>query len=136
MPLTKKTNLPTSAEMRILNAIWALGPATVEDVVNYFPVGERPNYKTTQAFLRIMENKGFVCHAARGRVFVFEPMVKKDEVNQRSVEALLAQNFGGLATGLLVNLLESDTVPAADIALLEKMIRDYKRRKKGEAAEG
>jgi predicted transcriptional regulator len=82
-----------------------------------------------------MENKGYVRHTARGRVFVFEPMVKKDEVDQRSVEALLAQNFGGSATGLLLNLLESDAIPAADIGVLEKMIRDYKRRRKSAQGE-
>jgi BlaI family transcriptional regulator, penicillinase repressor len=117
--------------MRILNAVWQLGSATVDEIVNSFPEGERPNYKTTQAFLRIMENKGFVRHTARGRVFVFEAMVKKDDVDQRSVEVLLEQNFGGSATGLFVNLLESDAVPAADIAALETLIREYKRRKKG-----
>jgi len=130
MPFRIRTNLPTSAEMRILNAVWLLGSATVDEIVNSFPEGERPNYKTTQAFLRIMENKGFVRHTARGRVFVFEPMVKKDDVDQRSVEVLLEQNFGGSATGLFVNLLESDTVPAADIAALENLIREYKKRKK------
>jgi len=128
MPFRNGTNLPTGAEMRILNAVWKLGSATVDDVVNSFPEGQRPNYKTTQAFLRIMENKGFVRHTARGRVFVFEPLVKKEEVDQRSVEALLAQNFGGSATGLFVNLLESDAVPAEDIAALERMILDYKKR--------
>jgi BlaI family transcriptional regulator, penicillinase repressor len=135
MPFRSKTNLPTNAEMRILNAVWQLGSATVDEIVNSFPDGERPNYKTTQAFLRIMENKGFVRHTARGRVFVFEPTVKKDEVDQRSVEVLLAQNFGGSATGLFVNLLERDAVPAADIAALEKMIREYKKRKMSESKE-
>ena len=108
MPVKNGANLPTGAEMRILNAVWQLGAATVDQIVNSFPEGRRPNYKTTQAFLRIMENKGFVRHTARGRVFVFEPIVRKEEVDQRSVEALLAQNFGGSATGLFVNLLESD----------------------------
>ena len=135
MAFRDRSNLPTGAEMRILNAVWQLGSATVDEVVNAFPEGQRPNYKTTQAFLRIMENKGFVRHTARGRVFVFEPIVKKEEVDQRSVEALLAQNFGGSATGLFVNLLESDAVPAADIAALEKMIREYKKRKKSAAIE-
>ncbi len=130
MPFRKKTNLPTSAEMRILNAVWQMGSATVDEIVNSFPVSERPNYKTTQAFLRIMENKGFVRHTARGRIFVFEPEVKKDDVDQRSVEALLTQNFGGSAKGLFVNLLESDAVQDADIASLEKMIREYKKRKR------
>lgn len=135
MPFRNRPNLPTGAEMRILNAVWQLGSATVDEIVNSFPEGERPNYKTTQAFLRIMENKGFVRHTARGRVFVFEPMVRKDDVDQRSVEVLLEQNFGGSATGLFVNLLESDAVPAADILALEKMIRDYKKRKKNAAIE-
>jgi predicted transcriptional regulator len=133
MPNRNKANLPTGAEMRILNAVWQLGSATVEQIVNAFPEGERPNYKTTQAFLRIMENKGFVRHTARGRSFVFEPLVKKDEVDQRSVEALLAQNFGGSARGLFVNLLESDAVPDHEIAELEQMIREYKKRKSGTA---
>lgn len=133
MPLRNRPNLPTSAELRILNVLWQLGAATVDQIVHTFPQGQQPNYKTTQAFLRIMENKGFVRHTARGRVFVFEPMVRKDEVDQRSVEALLAQNFGGSATGLFVNLLESDAVPAADIEALEKMIREYKKRKKSTA---
>jgi len=135
MPFRNKSNLPTGAEMRILNAVWQMGSATVDEIVTSFPDGERPNYKTTQAFLRIMENKGFVRHTARGRVFVFEPMVKKEEVDQRSVEALLEQNFGGSATGLFVNLLESDAVPDADIAALEKMIREYKKRKKTAVSE-
>ena len=129
MPHRNKSNLPTGAEMRILNAVWQLGSATVEQIVSSFPDGERPNYKTTQAFLRIMENKGFVRHTARGRSFVFEPLVRKDEVDQRSVEALLAQNFGGSARGLFVNLLESDSVAADEIAELEQMIQEYKKRK-------
>ncbi|HEX3571589.1 MAG TPA: BlaI/MecI/CopY family transcriptional regulator [Acidobacteriaceae bacterium] len=121
--------------MRILNVVWTLGSATVEQIVSSFPEGERPNYKTTQAFLRIMENKGFVRHTAQGRSFVFEPLVKKDAIDQRSVEALLAQNFGGSAAGLFVNLLESDSVAADEIAEIEKMIREYKKRKKTAAAE-
>jgi predicted transcriptional regulator len=133
MRYRNKANLPTGAEMRILSAVWQLGSATVEQIVNAFPAGERPNYKTTQAFLRIMENKGFVRHTARGRSFVFEPLVKKDEVDQRSVEALLAQNFGGSARGLFVNLLESDAMPDDEIAELEQMIQEYKKRKSGTA---
>lgn len=135
MPYRNKANLPTGAEMRILNVVWTLGSATVEQIVSSFPEGERPNYKTTQAFLRIMENKGFVRHTAQGRSFVFEPLVKKDAIDQRSVEALLAQNFGGSAAGLFVNLLESDSVAADEIAEIEKMIREYKKRKKTAAAE-
>jgi BlaI family penicillinase repressor len=126
MPFRNKLNLPTSSEMRILNAVWQMGSATVDEIVSSFPASERPKY---------MENKGFVRHTARGRMFVFEPMVRKEDVDQRSVELLLAQNFGGSAKGLFVNLLDSDAVPDDDIAELEKMIHEYKKRKQTAVAE-
>lgn len=127
-----KTQLPTSSELRILNALWQLGEATVDQVVMSFPPRKRPNYKTTQAFLRIMEQKGFVKHTARGRVFIFEPLISKESVDKQSVQALLQQNFGGSARGLLINLLESDAVPEAELVAIEGLIQEY-RKKNGQS---
>jgi len=129
MPSKAKPPLPTSAELRILNVLWRLGEGTVDQIVSSFPARKRPNYKTTQAFLRIMEQKGFVTHAARGRVFVFEPVISKEAVDQQSVQALLKQNFGGSARGLLVNLLESDAMASSDLDAIEGLIQEYRRRK-------
>ncbi len=134
MPFGGRSHLPTTSEMRILNAVWLLGEATVEEIVQSFPTLERPNYKTTQAFLRIMENKGFVRHSVRGRVFVFQAVVKKEEIDQRSVAALLSQNFGGATKGLFLHLLESGTVAERELDVLEQMIQDYRRKKTGAAS--
>jgi len=60
-------------------------------------------------------------------------MVRKEEVDQRSGRGAAGAELRGSATGLFVNLLESDAVPAADIEALEKMIREYKKRKKSAA---
>lgn len=135
MPFKTKAQLPTTSELRILNSLWQLGEATVDEIVNSFPSRKKPNYKTTQAFLRIMEQKGFVRHTARGRVFVFQPLVSKEKVDQLSVQTLLKQNFGGSARGLLVNLLESNAVEPSDLDALEGMIQEYKRRKIEQTAE-
>lgn len=135
VPLKTKAQLPTSSELRILNVLWQLGEATVDEIVSSFPARKRPNYKTTQAFLRIMEQKGFVRHTARGRVFVFQPLVSKEKVDQQSVQTLLRQNFGGSARGLLVNLLATNAVEASDLDVLEGMIQEYKKRKMEPATE-
>jgi predicted transcriptional regulator len=135
MPTKSKTQLPTSAELRILNSLWQLKEATVDEIVTSFPARKRPNYKTTQAFLRIMEQKGFVKHTARGRVFVFEPVINKEKVDQQSVQALLKQHFGGSAQGLLINLLESNAVPPSDLDAIEGLIQEY-RKQKSQSSEG
>lgn len=120
--------LPTAAELRLLQVLWGTGEATVENVVNAHPMRERPNYKTTQTLLRIMEQKGFIAHESRGRVFVFKPLISRKTIDQRSVRALLSQHFGGSATGLFLNLLEAGTVKDKDLDELEAQIREYRKK--------
>ena len=129
MSLRKNLVPPTRAELRIMQALWDLGNATVEQIIHYSGFVSPPNYKTTQTILRIMEEKGLVQHTSRGRVFVFETRVTRDEVGRLSVRALLDQNFQGSASKLLVNLLESGPVDAAELEELEALIRKYRLHK-------
>ena len=124
----QKLSVPTAAEMRLLQILWGLEEATVEDVVNAHPEKERPNYKTTQTLLRIMEQKGFIAHESRGRVFVFRPLVSKKTIDQLSIQALVARNFRGSASGLLINLLESSPIKEKQLDELEAYIREYRKR--------
>jgi predicted transcriptional regulator len=118
--------LPTVAELRLLQIIWEIGEATVEDVVNAHPLRERPNYKTTQTLMRIMEQKGFIAHETKGRVFVFRPLISRKTIDHRSVQALLSQNFDGSPTELILNLLETATMKENDLDELEAQIREYR----------
>lgn len=128
-----KTVLPTRAEMRILQALWDIDQGTVEDVINQHSPSARPNYKTTQTILRIMEQKGLVRHEARGRVFVFHPCVSREKIGRLSVRTLLHQTFGGSPTELLVNLLETSDVDENDLRELESLIRNFRKQKNGDA---
>ncbi len=129
VPKGKKPLLPTPAEKRLLHALWVLKEATVEQIVNHFPAPEQPNYKTTHTFLRIMESKGFVTHTVSGKAFVFRPTLSEHEVARTSVNTLLRQSFGGSASGLLVNLLQSDALKSSDLREMESLIRKYRKAK-------
>jgi predicted transcriptional regulator len=120
--------LPTAGELRLLQILWDIGEATVEDVVNAHPARERPNYKTTQTLLRIMEQKGFISHEAKGRVFVFRPLISRRTIDHRSVQALLSQNFDGSPTELILNLLETATIKERELDDLEAQIREYRKK--------
>jgi BlaI family transcriptional regulator, penicillinase repressor len=124
----QKLTVPTTAEMRLLQILWDLKEGTVDEVVNAHPEKERPHYKTTQTLLRIMENKGFIAHEARGRVFVFQPLVSRKAIDQISVQALVSRNFHGSAAGLLVNLLESSSIKKKELDELELLMREYRKR--------
>lgn len=124
---TRKNSVPpTRAELRILQALWDLGPATVEEIIHHPSFASPPNYKTTQTILRIMEEKGLARHTSRGRVFVFEARVSRDRVSRLSVRTLLDQNFEGSPAKLLVNLLEAGPVDESELAELEALIRNFR----------
>lgn len=120
--------LPTNAEFRLLQILWEIDEGTVEDVVNAHPLRDRPNYKTTQTLLRIMEQKGFIAHVTKGRVFVFRPLISRRTIDHRSVQTLLSQNFDGSASELILNLLETSTMNEKDLDELEAQIREYRRK--------
>jgi predicted transcriptional regulator len=124
----KHNLLPTAAELRLLQVLWEIGNGTVEDVVDAHSPKERPNYKTTQTFLRIMEQKGLITHEARGRVFVFTPLVSRKTIDHLSVKALLSRNFRGSAAGLLINLLEASPIKKKDLDELEAYLQEYRKK--------
>src|SRR6202451_1500137 len=124
----KQLTVPTAAEMRLLQILWNLEEATVEDVVNAHSEKERPNYKTTQTLLRIMEKKGLIAHEAEGRVFVFRPLVSRKTIDHLSVQALVSRNFHGSAAGLLINLLEASPIKKKELDELEAYLQEYRKK--------
>jgi BlaI family transcriptional regulator, penicillinase repressor len=124
----RKLSIPTAGEMRLLQILWDREEATVEEVVSAHAEKERPNYKTTQTLLRIMEQKGFITHESRGRVFVFRPLVSRKTIDDLSVQALVSRNFNGSAAGLLINLLEASPIKKNELDELEAYIREYRKR--------
>jgi BlaI family penicillinase repressor len=125
----QRPSVPTPAEMRLLQILWDREEATVEDVVNAHPAKERPNYKTTQTLLRIMEQKRFITHESRGRVFVFKPLVSRKTIDHLSVQALISRNFHGSAAELVVNLLETSPIKNKELDELEAYIREYRKKR-------
>lgn len=124
--LNSNVVLPTRGEMRILNVLWELGQATVDEVIKHPSFGTPPNYKTTQTLLRIMEEKGLARHVNRGRVFVFSPCVTREQVARLSVQNLLEQTFAGSLTEMMVGVIEAGSVKESELEELESLIRRYR----------
>jgi predicted transcriptional regulator len=124
----QQLSVPTAAEMRLLQILWEREESTVEEVVNAHPEKERPHYKTTQTLLRIMEQKGFIVHESRGRVFVFRPLVSRKAIDDLSLQALLSRNFNGSVSTLLIKLLEASPFKKKGLDELEAHIREHRKR--------
>jgi len=118
-----KIPVPTPAEFRLLDILWRLKEATIDDLLLDSKDDPPPNYKTVQTLLRLMENKKLISHRVRGRAFVFQPRVRREQIHRLSIHSFLNRYFGGSRTQLLQNLLQDERIGAAELEELESLIR-------------
>jgi predicted transcriptional regulator len=123
----KKAALPTPGELRLLQILWRIGEGTVDDIVRASGEDPPPNYKTVQAWLRIMEGKGQVDHRQEGRAFVFWPLLGRGDVHRVSLRHMLTKYFAGSRSELLMELLSDERISREELRQLESLIRSRRQ---------
>ncbi|MDP9105993.1 MAG: BlaI/MecI/CopY family transcriptional regulator [Candidatus Eremiobacteraeota bacterium] len=120
----KKALVLTDHELRLMNVLWAKGPATVSEVTAALTP---PNlaYNTVLSTLRTLEQKGYVAHRETGRAFTFRPLVERDDAARSAVNHVLARFFHNSPHALAVTLLDDVPLREAD----RKQIREMLERK-------
>lgn len=117
----KKTPTLTEAEYRLMDIIWSNGDLSVADVVER--IGDPPlAYNTVLTTLRILEQKGYLSHKAAGRAFIYKAAVERDEAQRTVVNHMVSRFFGGSPRELVLNLLDSESVDAAELERLRELI--------------
>ena len=113
----------TKCEMEVMDVVWRLGRATVQDVVDGL---ERPlAYTTVMTTLRILRSKRGVVRAEKqGRAYVYEPIVSREEVSRSMSLELKERLFGGSAKSLVLNLLQGERLTKEDIEELKRAIEE------------
>ena len=121
----------TNTELAILQVLWDQGETTrrqVADVV--YPGGSEAHYATVQNLLGRLERKGFVRSNRDGNVLVFTATVDRDELIRRRLQGLADKLCGGAAAPLIMNLVRSQPLSAAEVEQLSTFLREQRRRLK------
>ena len=115
----------TKLELKIMEALWTLGPCSVREILESFPPKKRPAYTTVQTTVYRLEVK----KALRGikkisTALIFEAAVSREAAERRLIDELLSL-FGGRSRPIVAHLIESgsltlDDIREAEKALLEK----------------
>jgi len=82
----------TRAEEQVMQILWDLGEGLVKDIRDRF--GEpRPARNTVSTVVRILEKKGFVDHKSYGNVYLYFPVVSREEYSKHQLFVLLEGYF-------------------------------------------
>lgn len=113
-------------EAKLVEAVWNLKHANVQDIINY--LGGDLNYKTTMTVLNRLTEKGILKRRKEGRAFVYTAATSKQDllasVFDQMVRGMFNDDFRHIALAQLI-----ETVEAIDPQLLENISQLIKQRK-------
>jgi BlaI family transcriptional regulator, penicillinase repressor len=124
----RKARPLTRYELQIMDVVWRLGEATVQDVCDAFP---RPlAYTTVMTTLGVLERKKQVLERTkRGRAHVYRPLVSRHEVSRSLLGDLKDILFGGSLPSLVLNLASDESVTSEEVAALRAALKKLERKK-------
>jgi BlaI family transcriptional regulator, penicillinase repressor len=118
----------TRIELRVMDAMWRLGPASVREIQEALPPKHRPAYTTVQTMVYRLEAKGAVRRVKKiGNAHVFEPAISRESAQRRLIDELLSF-FGGKIQPVMAHLVESGRLSLDDVKEAEKTLKKLSRK--------
>jgi predicted transcriptional regulator len=114
-------------QLRIMQALWERGTASVAEVHETLGPGAGLAYTTVATMLRKMEGRGLVRHRSEGRRFIYRAAVAPEDVHRSMAGDLLERLFDGSLADLMSHLLTTREVSREELTRLERLIAERKR---------
>lgn len=120
----------TTLELRIMEAVWKLGPCSVREIQESFPATRRPAYTTIQTTVYRLEAKKALRRAKKiSNAHIFEAVLSPRAARGRLVDELLAL-LGGGPSLLMAHLIETGKLTREDIAEAEEVLAKFEQEEK------
>jgi BlaI family transcriptional regulator, penicillinase repressor len=128
--MLKKDSLPalSEAQLEILNVVWKRGEATVADVWADLSERRRIARNTVQTTIVRLEDKGYLRHRAEGNTFYYWATQPAHTVRRKMTRRLVDTLFHGSTEGLLLALLEKESLAPDEAERIRALIDQATRR--------
>jgi BlaI family transcriptional regulator, penicillinase repressor len=125
VPPSKSATL-TDAELRLMDVLWQVGPATVQQVLESLPAKPALAYNSVLTTIRILEQKGYVEHFKEGRAHVYKPVVDRKQAQRTEIHHLVGRFFQNSHEELVLNLLEEQNIDEDELKRLRELLERSK----------
>jgi predicted transcriptional regulator len=114
-------------ERQIMDAVFALGQATVNQVVE--AISDAPTPMAVRRMMHILQEKGYLRRKQQGREVIYLPRESKDKAGRSAFQRVLETFFGGSLEEALAAHLHSrrDSLGADERDRLIKLIEQAKK---------
>ncbi len=120
----------TPGELRIMEVLWKLGEASVQQVTDALGEREPLAYNTALTMLRILKDKQQVEARKEGKAHIFVPLVSRDQARSSALAVLLKRFFDDSPQMLAQHLVREGSVGVQELEQLKARVADAKKRKR------
>lgn len=113
----------TKAEDQIMQILWKLEEAFVNDIIEKMPE-PKPAYNTVSTIVRILEKKGFVDHKAYGKTHQYFPLISKKEYTRSFMKNVMGSYFGNSFKEMVSFFAKEDNMSVSEI---EELMQEVKK---------
>jgi predicted transcriptional regulator len=82
----------TKAEEQVMQILWDMNEGLVKDIRSSFN-DPKPARNTVSTVLRVLEKKGYVGHKAYGNVYLYHPLISRNEYSKSQLFGLMEGYF-------------------------------------------
>jgi len=118
-------------ERQIMTICFSLGEASATDVWRRLP--DPPSRTAVRTLLGILEEKGHLDHAKRGREFIYKPTRPRRKAGQSALRTVLQTFFdGSLEEAVAAHLSDPGAAPSdEELRRLAGLIREARQKESG-----
>jgi predicted transcriptional regulator len=126
--MPSKTSQWSRREREIMDIIYARGQASASDV--HTAMIDAPSYSTVRALLRILEEKGHLCHREDGARYIYRPTESREKASRSALRQMLKTFFNGSLSNAVAALVDAEGAKLSDNELkrLESIVKAAKNK--------
>jgi len=127
-----RSSFPTELELDILKILWQHGPQTVEEVREALAAADRGRELTHSSVITVMNimvKKCYLSRTKQGRAFQYKATVTEQGINRGMLGDLTERVFDGSASALMLELIETADLDAAELKEIRRLINRKAREK-------
>jgi len=113
----------SDTEWEIMRILWPKHPLTASEVIEALAAADpRWHPKTARTLLARLVRKGALGYEARGRTYVYSPLVAEEDCVATASNSFLDRVFGGSLKPMLAHFVERQKLTREDLEELGKML--------------
>ena len=114
----------SEAEFEIMKVIWDKSPINTKEIVDIVTKSSNWNMRTIHTLIARLEKKGAIKHKKDGRIYIFFPVVKKEDYIKSESKSFINKFYNGAVNKMVMNFIENDMLSLEDIQELKNILNE------------